>query len=167
MPAKPRFRPIMALAWIERISLNQRRAQNKLTYIVHGTSIMWSNRLDRTYASRTYILFLHVVPGHDRISRPHGIGHIPNEQQMTRSVSRQRCCVHSSDRVWVEAGFLPLQTALAPAAEKLLRIIRCSCMTDCSTLWCMCKKHNIVTDVICRLPRRWRCVNRWIVPMCL
>ena len=42
-----------------------------------------------------------------------------------------------------DEGCMPLQTALAPAPENMLRIISCSCLTDCSTLRCTCKKHNI------------------------
>ena len=42
-----------------------------------------------------------------------------------------------------DEGFVPLQTALAPAPDNLLPVIRCSCLTDCSSLRCTCKKHNI------------------------
>ena len=31
-----------------------------------------------------------------------------------------------------DEGFVPLQTALAPAPDNLLRVFRCSCLTDCA-----------------------------------
>ncbi len=40
-------------------------------------------------------------------------------------------------------GFVPLQTAQAPAPENLLRIIRCSCLTDCSTLRCTTRSTTL------------------------
>ena len=56
-------------------------------------------------------------------------------------------------------GFVPLQTALAPAPGNLLRIIRCSCLTDCSTLRCTCKKHNIECTPACGNCRGSGCTN--------
>ena len=58
-----------------------------------------------------------------------------------------------------DEGFVPLQTALAPAPENLLRIIRCSCLTDCSTLRCTCKKHNIECTPACGNCRGSGCTN--------
>ena len=52
-----------------------------------------------------------------------------------------------------------LQTALAPALENLLRIIRCNRMADCSTLRCTCKKHNIVCTPACGNWRGSDCTN--------
>ena len=48
-----------------------------------------------------------------------------------------------------DEGFVPLQTDLAPAPENMLRVIRCNCLTDCSTLRCMCKKHSIECTPAC------------------
>lgn len=39
-------------------------------------------------------------------------------------------------------GFVPLRTALPPAPEKMLRVIRCNCQSECQTK-STCKKHNI------------------------
>ncbi len=58
-----------------------------------------------------------------------------------------------------DEGFVPQQTALAPAPEKLLPIIRCSCLTDCSTLRCTCKKHNIECIPSCGNCRGSGCTN--------
>ena len=37
-----------------------------------------------------------------------------------------------------------VQTDLAPAPEELLRVIRCNCQADCSSLRCTCKKHGML-----------------------
>ncbi len=39
---------------------------------------------------------------------------------------------------------LPVMTDLAPAPDNLLKIIRCTCQTDCSSLRCTCRKHNLL-----------------------
>ena len=39
-------------------------------------------------------------------------------------------------------GFVPLRTVLPPAPEKMLRVIRCNCQSECQTK-STCKKHNI------------------------
>ena len=58
---------------------------------------------------------------------------------------------------WV--GFVPLQTALAPAPDNLLRVIRCSCLTDYSSLRRTCKKHNIECTPACGNCRGSGCTN--------
>ena len=58
-----------------------------------------------------------------------------------------------------DEGFVPQQTALSPAPEKLLPIIRCSSMTDCSTLLCTCQKHNIECTPACGNCRGSACTN--------
>ena len=55
--------------------------------------------------------------------------------------------------------FVPLQTALAPAPDNLLRVIRCSCLTDCSSLRRTCKKHNIECTPACGNCRGSGCTN--------
>jgi len=44
---------------------------------------------------------------------------------------------------------MPLQTSLPPAPEHLLQVMRCNCQTDCSTLRCSSKKHNIECTPAC------------------
>ena len=46
-------------------------------------------------------------------------------------------------------GFVPIQTSLAPAPEKMLCVIRCNCQSDCHTMRCICKKHNIECTPAC------------------
>ena len=58
-----------------------------------------------------------------------------------------------------EEGFVPLQTSLPPAPEHLLRVIRCNCQTDCSTLRCSCKKHNIECTLACGNCKGTGCTN--------
>ena len=59
-----------------------------------------------------------------------------------------------------DEGFVPLQTALAPAPGNLLRVIMCSCcLTDCSSLRCTCKKHNIECTPACGNCRGSGCTN--------
>jgi len=59
--------------------------------------------------------------------------------------------LHSKDWGWQECeeGFVPIQTSLPPAPEHLLQVIRCNCKTDCSTLRCSWKKHNIECSPAC------------------
>ena len=42
--------------------------------------------------------------------------------------------IDSIQRTGGDGGFVPLQTSLPPAPEHLLRVIRCNCQVDCSTL---------------------------------
>ncbi len=37
-----------------------------------------------------------------------------------------------------DGGLMPVHTDLPPAPDELLKIIRCNCHTDCSTLRCTC-----------------------------
>jgi len=43
---------------------------------------------------------------------------------------------------------MPLLTDLPPAPSELLRIIRCNCQTDCSSMRCTCKKHDVTNSEI-------------------
>ena len=38
-------------------------------------------------------------------------------------------------------------------------MIRCNCQTDCSTLRCTCKKHNVKCPPACGNCRRSGCIN--------
>ena len=37
---------------------------------------------------------------------------------------------------------VPVMTHLPPAPDALLRVIRCNCSTDCSSLRCSCRRNN-------------------------
>ncbi len=68
---------------------------------------------------------------------------------------------HPSDWGWQECdeGFVPIQTSLPPAHEHLLKVIRCNCKSDCSTLRCSCKKHNIECTPACGNCKGTGCTN--------
>uniref|UniRef100_UPI00358ECD2A uncharacterized protein n=1 Tax=Myxine glutinosa TaxID=7769 RepID=UPI00358ECD2A len=61
-------------------------------------------------------------------------------------------------------GFVPVQTTLPPAPEKLLRVIKCNCQADCSTLRCTCKKNNIECTPACGNCRGSSCTNSIQMP---
>ena len=48
-----------------------------------------------------------------------------------------------------DGGLMPVHTDLPPAPDELLKIIRCNCHTDCSTLRCTCRKHNVKCSPAC------------------
>ena len=50
-------------------------------------------------------------------------------------------------------------TSLPPAPEHLLKVIRCNCKSDCSTLICSCKKHNIECTPACGNRKGSGCTN--------
>ena len=58
-----------------------------------------------------------------------------------------------------EEGLKRVQTDLPPAPDELLRMIRCNCQTDCSTLRCTCKKHNVKCSPACGNCRGSDCIN--------
>ena len=49
----------------------------------------------------------------------------------------------------MEGGLTPVQTDLPKAPEELLRMIRCNCQTDCSSMRCTSEKHNIKCSAGC------------------
>ena len=53
----------------------------------------------------------------------------------------------------------PVMTDIPPAPEALLRIIRCNCMTDCSTSRCSCRKNNLECSPACGHCRGSGCSN--------
>ena len=55
--------------------------------------------------------------------------------------------------------FLPVMTHLPPAPEALLSVIRCNCSTDCSSLRCTCRKHNLQCSAACGQCRGSCCTN--------
>ena len=58
-----------------------------------------------------------------------------------------------------EGGLTPVHTDLPPAPEELLRVIRCNCQTDCSSMRCTCKKHNVKCSPACGNCRGSGCIN--------
>ena len=62
-----------------------------------------------------------------------------------------------------DAGLIPVKTDLPPASQELLQVIRCSCKTDCSSLRCTCKKHDIECSFACINCKGSECANSFQV----
>ena len=64
---------------------------------------------------------------------------------------------------WKESDgtLIPVTTELDPAPNKLLRIVRCNCQTDCSTLRCSCRKQGLNCSVACGNSRESGCCNSY------
>ena len=62
---------------------------------------------------------------------------------------------------WKESdgALIPVTTDLDPDPNELLRIVRCNCQTDCSTLSCSCRKHGLNCSVACGNCRGSECRN--------
>ena len=58
-----------------------------------------------------------------------------------------------------EGKLTPVLTDMPPAPDKLLKIIRCNCHTDCSSMRCTCKKHNVKCTPACGNYRGSDCTN--------
>ena len=48
-----------------------------------------------------------------------------------------------------EEGFVPVATDLPVAPENLLKVVRCSCKTGCTSMRCSCWKHNLKCTMAC------------------
>ena len=55
--------------------------------------------------------------------------------------------------------FIPIMTDLPPAPDYLLRIITCSCKTNCSSRRCTCRKHGLTCTSACGECRGLSCLN--------
>ena len=44
---------------------------------------------------------------------------------------------------------IPVMSDLQPAPEKILKVIRCTCKTGCSSLRCTCRKHGLRCSIVC------------------
>ena len=58
-----------------------------------------------------------------------------------------------------ERGLMPIHTDQPPAPDELLRVIRCNCQSDCSSMRCTCKKHNAKFSLACGNCRGSGCMN--------
>ena len=54
---------------------------------------------------------------------------------------------------------MPVLTDLPPAPDELLKIVRCNCHTDYSSMRCTCKKHNVKCSPECDNCRGLGCTN--------
>ena len=62
---------------------------------------------------------------------------------------------------WKESdvALIPVPTDFDPVPNELLRIVRCNCQTDCSTLRCLCRKLGQNFSVACGYCRGSGCSN--------
>ena len=60
-----------------------------------------------------------------------------------------------------EGKQMPVLTDLPPAPDELLKIVRCNCHTDRSSMRCACKKHNVkcICSLVCGNCRGLDCTN--------
>ena len=58
-----------------------------------------------------------------------------------------------------DAGYVPIHTDQPPAPAELLKLIRCSCMSDCKNQRCSCKKHGLHCTLACVYCRENDCCN--------
>ena len=59
----------------------------------------------------------------------------------------------------VEGHFYPMMTDQPAAPERLLHIIQCGCISDCSTLRCACHKNQLECSTACSQCRGTTCSN--------
>ena len=59
----------------------------------------------------------------------------------------------------IDDKLMPVMTDLPPAPDELLKMIRCNCHGDCSSMRCSCKKHNISCSPACGSCRGSSCSN--------
>jgi len=62
---------------------------------------------------------------------------------------------------WKECDgkLITVLTDLPPAPDELLKIIRCNCHTDCSSMRCTCKKYNVKCSSACGNCKGTACTN--------
>ena len=58
-----------------------------------------------------------------------------------------------------DGQLVPIMTQLQPAPEALLRVVRCNCLSDCSSMRCTCKKHDLECSAACGHCRGTSCTN--------
>ena len=58
-----------------------------------------------------------------------------------------------------DENVVSVMTLFPPAPDKLLRVIRCNCTTDCSTAICSCRKHSLQCSPACGQCRGIGCSN--------
>ena len=58
-----------------------------------------------------------------------------------------------------DGKLMSVLTDLPPAPDELLKMIRCNCHSDCSSMRCSCKKHNMKCSPVCGNCRGSGCTN--------
>ena len=78
------------------------------------------------------------------------------------------CNTKETDWRWMtkDENVVSVMTFLPPAPDKLLRVIRCNCTTDCSTARCSCRKHSLECSPACGQCRGIGCSNSTAADIC-
>jgi len=58
-----------------------------------------------------------------------------------------------------EGQVTPVMTDLPGYAKSLIRIVRCNCTKDCSSMRCTCRKHNLECSIACGQCKGSGCTN--------
>ena len=58
-----------------------------------------------------------------------------------------------------DGKLMPVLTDLPPAPDELLKMIRCNCRTDCNSMRCTCRKHNLKCSPACGNCKGSACTN--------
>ena len=68
---------------------------------------------------------------------------------------------------WIvtEDGIHPTPTDIAAAPDSLLKVIRCSCKTDCKSQRCSCRKHDLKCTLACTHCCGTDCQNASLTPL--
>lgn len=54
---------------------------------------------------------------------------------------------------------MPVKSSLPPAPERLLKVIRCGCKTNCDTKRCTCRRNGLQCTVACSDCKGISCSN--------
>ena len=73
------------------------------------------------------------------------------------------CAIEVSPLYWgwkrSDGKLMPVLTDLPPAPDELLKMIRCNCRTDCNSMRCTCRKHNLKCSPACGNCKGSACMN--------
>lgn len=118
--------------------------ENALLYLYNGKP---GERLESLWHAlvRRWLLALPVQPQSLHLVKYHSL-HVYNQVQQWKG-QRERC--------WV----CPCPNWLTTSTHELLQVIRCTCKTDCSSLRCTCKKHDVECSVACSNCKGSECAN--------
>ena len=61
------------------------------------------------------------------------------------------------------SSWTPIEMDLPPAPEELLKVIRCNCSSDCSSLRCSCRKRGLKCSLACGNCKGSGCQNASLI----
>lgn len=104
---------------------------------------------------------VHALPPTSAAASYHSMRAYLQVQEWTENVSN----LNPLEWGWKQAEnlLLPIQTHLQPAPEDLLKIIRCSCKSNCDSKRCTCRKHRLECSPGCGECQGKSCLNAQII----